>query len=120
MKFINAPQATVLENRVAHGECLIDNQDVRLDARRDGEGQPHIHAAGISFDGLVKKRTNLGEALDGREKRVRFSSCQTQQTGVHVDVFHAGKLRIKTGAQFEQRGNSSLMPNVSVCWCQRP
>src|SRR6185369_1317374 len=33
---------------------------------------------------------------------------------VHVDVFDAGEFRIKAGAQFEQRGDPSFMPNFTV------
>ncbi len=38
-------EAFFLKRRVADCEHLVDDQDLRLEVRRDGEGEPHVHAA---------------------------------------------------------------------------
>ena len=43
---------------------LIDDQDFRLEMRRDGEGQPHIHAARIALDRRIEEPLDLGEGDD--------------------------------------------------------
>ena len=70
LQFLNAPQATMLENRIADCQRFIDQQDLGLDGGGDREGHPHVHAAGICFHRLIEKGTDFGEAFDPGKERV--------------------------------------------------
>ena len=49
------PEALLLERRVADGEHLVDDQDLRLQVRRHRERQPHVHAAELyRFTGVSR------------------------------------------------------------------
>ena len=41
-------QALLLKRGVADRQHLVDDQDLRLQVRGDGERQPHVHAAASS------------------------------------------------------------------------
>ena len=45
---LHLAEALLLELRVADRQHLVDDQDLRLQVRRDRERQPHIHAAANS------------------------------------------------------------------------
>src|SRR5262249_9897818 len=51
--FSHLAQALPLNLRVADGEYLVDDQDLGFQMRRDREGEPHLHPAGITFDRRV-------------------------------------------------------------------
>ena len=57
-------QAFLLKLGVADRQHLVDDQDLRLQMRRDREGEPHIHAAGIALDRRVEELLDLGEGDD--------------------------------------------------------
>ena len=57
-------QALLLELDVADGQHLVDDQDVGLEVRRDGERQAHVHAAGVALDRRVEELSDLGEGDD--------------------------------------------------------
>ena len=40
-------EALALEGFVADGEDLVEQQDVRLEVRRDREAEPHVHPGGV-------------------------------------------------------------------------
>src|SRR5262245_61893995 len=48
--------AFCLKGSITHGEYLVEHENIRLEMRRDRERQPHIHAAGITFDRRIEKR----------------------------------------------------------------
>ena len=57
------------EVRVAGAEHLVDDEDLRLDARRDREAETGLHAGRIRAEGLVEERAELrelGDVLLGR------------------------------------------------------
>ena len=58
------PEALLLELRVADGEHFVDDQDLRLEVRRDRERQPHVHAGGVALDRRVEELLDLGERDD--------------------------------------------------------
>ena len=74
LQFLYAPQATMLEDRVANRQRFINQQDLRLDGGGDSERQPHVHAAGVCFDRLIKKRPDFGEAFDPGKKSVDLAT----------------------------------------------
>ncbi len=47
---LHLAEALTLERGVADREHFVDEQDVRLEVRRDRERQPHLHAARVVLD----------------------------------------------------------------------
>ncbi len=61
---LHLAQALLLELDVADRQHLVDDQDLRLQVRRDGERQAHVHAAGVALDRRVEEFLDLGEGDD--------------------------------------------------------
>jgi divalent metal cation (Fe/Co/Zn/Cd) transporter len=62
---------------VAHGEDLVDDQDVGVDVDRDREGEAHVHAARIELHLGVDEVFDLTERHDVVEdarRRIRLES----------------------------------------------
>ena len=88
---------------VADREHLVDEQDLRLEVRRHGEGQPHVHAARVALDRRVEELLDLGERDDLVELAVDLGPAHAEDRAVEVDVLAAGQLGMKAGADLEQR-----------------
>ena len=71
-------EALALERRVADREHLVDDQDLRLEVRGDGEREPQLHAARVALDGRVDEPLDLGELDDLVELALdlRAASCR--------------------------------------------
>jgi hypothetical protein len=98
LNLLDAAQAAVLEDRVADRQRLVYDEDVRLDARGHGEGEPHVHPRRVGLDRLADEVADLREALDGGEHLVRLAARQTHQRRVHVDVLDARELGVEARA----------------------
>ncbi len=61
---VHLPQALLLKLGIADREHLVDDQDLRLQMRRDGEGQAHVHPGGIALDRRIEEPLDLGEGDD--------------------------------------------------------
>src|SRR5205085_9365650 len=68
LNLLYAPEATVLEDGVADGERLVNDEYVGLHVRRDREGEAHEHARRVCLDGLLHELPYLREALDVGEE----------------------------------------------------
>ncbi len=64
------PEAALLERLVADAEHLVDEQDLRLEVRRDGERETDVHAARVPLHRRVDEPLDLGELDDVVELRV--------------------------------------------------
>ena len=58
--------ALLLELRVPHRQDLVDHQDLRIQVRGHGEGQAHVHAAGVALHRRVQKLLHPREVQIGR------------------------------------------------------
>ena len=63
-ELLHAPETAALELRVADREHLVDEQDLRLEVRRDREREPHVHPARVALDGRVDELLDAGELDD--------------------------------------------------------
>ena len=61
---LHLAEALLLELGVADRQHLVDDQDLRLEMRRHGEGEPHVHAARVALDRRVEELLDLGEGDD--------------------------------------------------------
>ena len=61
---LHPPEAAPLELGVAHGQHLVDEQDLGLEVRGDREREPHVHAARVALHGRVDELLDAGELDD--------------------------------------------------------
>ena len=54
-------QAFFLELGVANRKDLVHQENLRLNMRRYGKRQPHVHSAGVMLDWLVQVMANVGK-----------------------------------------------------------
>ena len=66
----DALHALALERLVAHGEHLVDEEDLGVDVDGDRERQPHVHARRVELDLVVDELLDAGEVDDVVEVRV--------------------------------------------------
>ena len=98
--------ALPLEGLVADREDLVDEEDLRVDVDGHGEAQPNVHPRRVVLHRRVDERLELGEADDVVEDPVDLGVLEPEDRPVEVDVLTAGELRVKAGAEFEQRRHS--------------
>src|SRR5262249_40336068 len=70
--------------------------------RRHREGEPHLHAAGITLDRCVDKLLHTREVYDLVELAFDLGAAHTENGAVKIDVFASGELGMKAGADLEQ------------------
>ena len=116
-RLVHAAEAFLLEGRVAHGEHLIHDENVGLQVRRHGKGQPHIHAAGISFDRRIDELSDFGELHDPVELLGHLGARHAEDGAVEINVLAAGQLAVETGADLEQTGQLSAQTELSARRC---
>ena len=101
-------QALVREALVADGENLVDQQHVGIDVDRDRESEPHVHARRVGLDRRVDELLHLGELDDLVEASRHLALRETEHDAVDEDVLAAGNLRVKPGAQLDQRRDPAV------------
>ena len=57
-------EALLLELRVADRQHLVDDENLGLQMRRNGEGEAHVHAARIALHRRVEELLDAGEVDD--------------------------------------------------------
>ena len=118
-KAAQVAHALLDEEGVTHSERLIDYQDIRVDIRDDCKGESHEHAAGIGFQRLVDKLTDVGKGHDVLVSRLNLRGRKAQYGRIHVHVLAARELWIKPRAEFKERANTTNGPNAAGRRCQR-
>src|SRR5215207_2767470 len=98
-------QALALERLVAHGQDLVDEQDVGADVDGHGEPEAHVLAGAVVLDLVVDEGLELGEGDDVVEVAMGLAAAQAEDGRVQVDVLAAGQLAVEAGPQLQQRGD---------------
>src|SRR5262249_20098394 len=106
--FAHLAEALVLKGCVADGEHLVDNEDLRLQMRGDGEGQPNVHPSRIVLHRRVDEFLDAGKGDDLIETTSHLGGLHTEQDSTEVHVVAARQLVMKTGANLEERTNSPM------------
>ena len=97
-----------MELGVADGEHLVDDQDVRLEVRGDGEGQPHVHAARVALHRRVEERRSISGEVDDLVELARdLARFMPRMAPFKIDVLAAGQLGMKAGADLEQAADAA-------------
>ena len=99
---LNAALALLLEEHVADGERLVDDEDVGLGDGGDGERDACDHAGGEVLHGHVHEIGQLGEVDDLLEVRVDELLGVAEESAVEVDVLAGGEFEVKARAELDQ------------------
>ena len=86
---VHLAEALLLELGVAHRQHLVDDEDLRLEVGRHGEGQPHVHAARVALDRRVEEAADLAELDDLVELALDLRPRHAEDGAVEVDVLAA-------------------------------
>ena len=97
--------APVLENKVAHRQGLVHQQDVRFHVDGHGEGQPHEHSGGIDLDRLVHEFADPGKLQNVVLAFLHLRLREPHDGAGHDHVFPARELGIEPGTQLQQGGD---------------
>ena len=104
---VHLAETLPLERGVADGEHLVDQQDLRLEVRRDGEGEAQVHAARVVLHRRVDERLDFGERDDlvelARGSRARFIP---RMAPFRKTFSRPVSSRMKAGADLEQRADA--------------
>ena len=114
------PDAFLLKADIADGEHLVDHQNIQLEMRRDGERQPHEHAAAVAFDRSVEKFLGPGKGDDFVETPPDVGFAHPQYCAVEKDIFPTGEFGMKAGADFQKAGDASENPHAPARWLGNP
>ena len=102
---LDALLALILEEYVADRKRLINDEDIGLGDRGDGEGDARHHARGEVLHRHIDEVGELGKVDDLLEMLVDEILGVTQQGAIEIDVLASGELQVKTGSQLDQRGD---------------
>jgi len=97
---LHLPHAFLLEPDVAHGQHLVDDQDIRVHVREDREPQPDIHPAGVMLHRRIDELFHFGKGDDFVELAGDLLSFHPQDGAAHEDVVAAGQFGMEAGAHF--------------------
>ena len=98
-------EALALEGLVADGEDLVEQEDVRVEMRRDREAEPHVHPRGVGAHGPVDRLLELGEGDDLVEALADLRALEPVDGAVEEDVLAAAEVGVEAGAELEQRAD---------------
>lgn len=111
---LDALLAFLLEEHVADGERLVDDEDVGLGDGGDGERDARDHAGGKVLHGHVYEVGQLGEVDDLLEVSVDELLGVAEESAVEVDVLARGELEVKTCAEPDERSDVATDDALSV------
>jgi hypothetical protein len=100
--------ALLHEGGIADGQHFVDYQDIGIDMRAYGEGEPRIHAAGIVLDRLIHELADSGELRDGVEAGADLGRAQSQHGRGDEHVLAPGQFRVEAGAELEHGGDPAV------------
>ncbi len=95
------PEALPLESLVADREYLVEEQDVRVEERRDGKAEAHGHTRRVGADRPVDRVLELGEGDDLVEALADLRPLETLDRAVQEDVLATGEVGMEASSELE-------------------
>ena len=114
-ELLHAPEAAPLELGVADGEHLVDEQDLGLEVRGDGEREPDVHAARVPLHRRVDEPLDAGELDDVVEALLDLPALHPEDRAVQIDVLAAGELLVEAGPDLEQAPDAARGSRRAPC-----
>ena len=109
-----------LKAGVSHRQYFIHQQDLGLEVSCDGECEPYIHPAAISFHRGIDEFLDFGKRYNVVELSRDLSSAHAENCAIQKNIFTATELRMKTSTDFEQASNSPMKFNPTGGWFSDP
>ena len=106
-QFFNAFKAPRLECYVTNRENLVQQQNIGVEVSGDGEAQSHEHARRILLHWRIERIANFSEFDNARQLGRDLPVAHSHDRAVEKYVFTPGEIRLKTGADLNQRCKSS-------------
>lgn len=108
--------AFLLELSVADGENFIENENVALSADGDRESEANLHAGRVIFELGVHEGLELSEADDFVVHGVHFFMRKAEESAIEIDIFTAGKLRVKADTELDEGDEVAINFDTSLLW----
>ncbi len=106
----------LLESSVADGEYFVEEQNVATSANGNRKGEADLHTGRIVFEFLVLEIFEFGKVPNVVVHLIHFGVAKAKQSAIHVDVFAAGELWIKTNAKFDERNQGAIDDYIAFFW----
>ena len=103
---VHLSHALLLELCVPHRQDLVDHQDLRIQVSGHGEGQAHVHAAGVALHRRVQKLLHPREVHDGVEVPPNLRLAHPKDGAVQIDVLPPRQLGVKARPDLQQTGDA--------------
>gem|GEM_PF-3751746 len=111
-------EALFFEGDIAYGENFVQNQDVRLQMRRNSEPQSDGHSRTVVTNWHIDEFSNLSEIDDFLKFLINLGAGETQQCGPVENVLPAGKDWIETSAQLDKGTYPAANDQTPRIWLQ--
>ena len=101
-------EALPLEIGIADREDLVDEEDLRLEMRGDGERESEVHPARVALDRSIDELFDLRKGDDLVEFPADLGPAHAEDRAVEVNVFASGELGMESRADFQERAHASV------------
>ena len=102
---------------VADGENLVDDEDFRIQMRRDRKSKARVHAAGITLHRRIDESLDAGEIDDLVKLAGDLRAAHAENGAVEEHVFPAAEFGVKARANLKQAcrcGHSGVLRRSSA------
>jgi hypothetical protein len=103
--FADLAQTLLLKRSVADRQYFIDRENLGLELRGDRKRQPDPHADRVSFDGRVDEFADPCKIDNLLKFPGDLAARHPEDHAVEKDIVAPGQFRVKSGADFEKRGD---------------
>ncbi len=106
-------EALALERAVAHGEHLVDQQQVGVHVDHDREGQAHLHARRVVLELQLGEALELGELDDRVVALARLRGREPEHHRVDEHVVARGEVGVEADAQLDEGRDPAAGPDLA-------
>ena len=118
--FADLAETFLLKCRVANCEHLVYDEHFRVQMRRHGKCEPHLHAARIVFDRGVDEALDFGKGDDLVELAIDVAPLHAENRAVEKHILAAAQLGMKAGPDFEQGSDEAANRDVPFSRSRNP
>ena len=113
LEFVKFPVAFCLKKYVSHRQCLIHDQNFRINVDGHCKCQTHKHTAGIGFHRLVYKIPDVCKLQNAVQLCIDFLPGKSHHGTIQIHILNACIFHIKAGPQLQKSGDPSIYLKIS-------
>src|SRR5215213_7260735 len=106
----------LLKRRIADCQDFIQQQNIRIEVGSDRETQTYIHAGRVTLHWCINELPELGKLHDAVQLLGNLAPQHAEDRTVEINILAAGKFRMKTGADFNQRRKPPVDHDLTGAW----